>query len=482
MKKLLDSPEVIAAILTIIGTFLVSIILGFLEGRIGFESLVALFALVLLALLLYTLYRRAGQKVTLGAAAAMVVIGFVVFFVYRSIRERANATPPTVVQASPPAAAATSTGAVTPSPVQTAAPAQASPTPGPSETLPPTVPSAPTSPSAGSGVPIGVWQPVPDDLPQEILSIAVHPDDPQVVYAGATGFVYRSEDAGATWSPVSNGLPNEDVVALACASTEPPVLYAVVGVRNDTYNSDDGGVNWTRLGKIDAPMGGFVKKLYVAPADQQSLYFVSVAFTMMHSPNGGATWLPMGEGLPGDQAGEVNVLTLALHPTDPNVLYAGTGGFVGQGHGVYKSVDGGQTWAPSNRGMLDYRITAVAIDRADPQVVYAGGDSGDLFKSTNGGDTWTKLTEALSVQPYSAPRTIHAILVDPQDANRVFLLGDNSGLMFSGDGGQSWQLLGKPGDHDQPYFEIGEMFLAPRLVALVDFQHDVVWRYAEGQD
>jgi photosystem II stability/assembly factor-like uncharacterized protein len=482
MKKLLDSPEVIAAILTIIGTFLVSIILGFLEGRIGFESLVALFAIVLLALLLYALYRRAGQKVTLGAAAAMVVIGFVVFFVYRSIRERTSATPTAVVQASPTAAAATATGVVTPSPVQAAAPAQLSPTPGPSATPPPTVPSAQTPAAGGSELPIGVWQPIPDDLPQEILSIAVNPGDPQVVYAGATGFVYRSDDAGATWAPVSNGLPNEDVVALACASTEPPVLYAVVGLKNDVYISDDGGANWTRLGKIDAPMGGFVKKLCVAPADQQSLYFVSVSFTLMHSPNGGATWLPMGEGLPGDRGGEVNVLTLALHPTDPNIVYAGTGGFVGQGHGVYKSTDGGRTWAPANRGMLDYRVTAVAIDPSDPQVVYAGGDSGDLFKSTDGGDTWTKLTEALNVQPYSAPRTIHAILVDPQDANRVFLLGDNSSLMFSADGGQSWQLLGKPGDRNQPYFELAEMFLAPHLVALVDFQHDVAWRYAEDQD
>jgi hypothetical protein len=178
----------------------------------------------------------------------------------------------------------------------------------------------------------------------------------------------------------------------------------------------------------------------------------------------------------------VNVLTLAIHPTDPNVVYAGTGGFVGQGHGVYKSVDGGQTWAPANRGMLDYRITAVAIDPTDPQVVYAGGDSGDLFKSEDGGDTWAKRTEALEVQAYSAPRTIHAIAIDERDANRVFLLGDNSGLMFSGDGGQNWQMVGKPGEHDQPYFAVAEVFLTPRLVAIGGIDHDVVWRYGEGED
>jgi len=484
MKKAFDTPEVIAAIFTVIGTLLVSIILGFLEGRIGFESLVALFAIVLLGLLLYVLYRRVGQKATMGAAAAMVVIGFAVFFVYRGIRGRTSATPTAAVQAPQAletAAPTATTGAATAAPTDTAAPAQPSATPGASTTPPPSAPPGPTSAPAGAGVPIGQWQPI-DELPQKILSIAVHPDNPQLVYAGATGFVYRSEDAGATWASVSTGLPNEDVVALAHTATNPGVLYAVIGSKHAVYASDDSGVNWTQVGNIDVGMGGFVKKLYVSPANQELLYFVGVAFSLMHSPNGGTTWLPAGEGLPGDERGNVNVLTLAIHPTDPNVVYAGTGGFVGQGHGVYKSVDGGQTWTPSNRSMLDYRITAVAIDPTDPQVVYAGGDSGDLFKSEDGGDTWVKRTEALDVQAYSAPRTIHAIAIDEWDANRVFLLGDNAGLMFSGDGGQKWQMVGKPGEHDQPYFAVAEMFLTPRLVAIGGIDHDVVWRYVEGGD
>ena len=484
MKKLLDTPEIVAAIFTVIGTLLVSIMLGFLEGRIGFEPLVTLFAIVLLASLLYVLYRRAGHKVTVGAAAAMVVIGFVVFFVYRGIRERANATPTAVSNAFPSAETLTSTvaiGAATPSLDQTVAQAQPSSTPDLGAAPSPSVPPLPSSAPVGSRPPVGLWQPI-SDLPREIISIAVNPDSTRVVYAGATGFVYRSEDAGASWSSVSAGLPNEDVVALAHTPTEPAMLYAIIGSKNQVHTSDDGGVNWARLGNINASLGGFTKRLYIAPSNQQLLYFVSVTWALIYSPNGGLSWLPVGEGLPGYEEGRVNVITLAIHPTDPNIIYAGTGGFVGQGHGVYKSVDGGQTWIPSNRGMLDYRITALAIDPANPQVVYAGGDSGDLFKSTDGGDTWTRLTEALRVQEYSAPRTIHAISIDYQNANRVFLLGDNSGLMFSGDGGQKWQMLGKPGEDDQPYFSIAEVFLAPRLVVVAGLDHDVVWRYAESED
>jgi photosystem II stability/assembly factor-like uncharacterized protein len=486
MKKVLDAPEVVAAMFTVVGTLLVGIILAFLEGRIGFEPLVTLFAIVLLALLLYVLYRRAGQKVTVGAAVAMVVIGFVTFFAYRAIREQANATPTAVVEVSaatetvPPTA---TIGGVTPSPDQAVAQAQPSSTPDLGVTPSPTAPSATSSAPTESVPPIGLWQPIPD-LPREIISVAVNPDNRQVAYAGATGFVYRSDDAGATWSSVSTGLPNEDVVALAhTSSTEPPILYAIIGSRNEFLASDDGGVNWARLGDVGAPMGGFEKRLYIAPSNQQSLYFLSVASSFVYSPNGGSTWLPVGEGLPGyEEEGRVGVLTLEIHPTDPSIIYAGTGGFVGQGHGVYKSVDGGQTWMPSNRGMLDYRITALAIDPADPQVIYAGGDSGDLFKSTDGGDSWTRLSDALKVQEYSVPRTIHTISIDHQNPNRVFLLGDNSGLMFSGDGGQKWQMLGKPGEHDQPYFGTTEMFLAPRLVVIAGLEHDVVWRYAEGEE
>ncbi len=79
----------------------------------------------------------------------------------------------------------------------------------------------------------------------------------------------------------------------------------------------------------------------------------------------------MRKGLPGDE-NEVYVMSLAIDPTDANVIYAGTGGFVGQGHGVYKSTDGGDNWSASNRGLIDYRITAIAIDPADSKIVVCG--------------------------------------------------------------------------------------------------------------
>ena len=485
MKKVFGTPEVVAAIFTVVGTLLVSVILGFLEGRIGFESLLALFAFVLLAALLYALHRRAGTRATVGAGTAMVIIGFLVFFAYRGLREGANATPTVevaVASATPVPNGMATQAQPSPSPTNeaTATPAATATTvPSATSTLSPTIEPTPTlaSGSVSAPLPLGIWQPVPD-LPREILSIVRVPDDSGIVYVGTEGFVYRSEDAGATWTSVSSGLPAEDIVALCYGPTGAGALYAVVGNKGQVVQSVDGGASWSQIGKIDLVVG-FENWLFVAPRSPEHLYFLGVPRGLAYSPNAGQSWVPVGEGLPGYGDGETYVLTLATDPANANVLYAGTGGWVGNGHGVYKSTDGGMSWVPSNRGMLDYRITALAIDPGNPDVVYAGGDSGELFKSTDGGATWADLTEALHVQEYSYPGTIYTIAIDERDPERVALLGSNAALMFSGNGGASWQLLGKPGEHTQPHFSVSEVFFGPKLTVIAGVDGDAVWRYEE---
>ena len=76
------------------------------------------------------------------------------------------------------------------------------------------------------------------------------------------------------------------------------------------------------------------------------------------------------------------MLTLAVDPTIPAWSMRARVALAGQGNGVYKSMDGGLTWSAANRGMLDYRIAALAIDPTDPKIGLCGSDKGELFKST----------------------------------------------------------------------------------------------------
>ena len=139
MKKLWTSPEVFAAIITIAGTLLVSVILGFVEGRIGFGSIIALFAIFLVGAHIFFLFRRGGARMAIGGGLAMVFIGFLVFFGYRLIRDRLPATG----AETPPAIA------VTTPVLNSAVPGDAGPAENPTVEAPPATPApVATAPAA----------------------------------------------------------------------------------------------------------------------------------------------------------------------------------------------------------------------------------------------------------------------------------------------------------------------------------------------
>jgi photosystem II stability/assembly factor-like uncharacterized protein len=390
-------------------------------------------------------------------------------------------------KASKPPAVASTVAAATHTPVsvpptRTPMPAVTSPPTAtallPTNTPPPTSPPSTATPSAPT-LPAGRWQPGLD-LPRQINSLVVDPTNPQVLYAGtgdngSGSGVFKSEDAGLTWRLAANGLPSEDVTALALSPDNPLLLYAAAGVRGDIYASADGAQSWTLLG--DSGMFGMpYRRLVVAPDDGNLLFAVLVAHNLFRSSDGGQTWQPIGEGLPGDE-NSVNILSLAIDPTAPNVLYAGTGGWVGGGHGVYKSSDRGETWSAANRGLLDYRITAIAVDPALPQTIYAGADAGEFFKSTDGGQSWSDLTDELPVQMSDHP-TIREIAINPAAPNTVYLLVDDAGVVVSEDGGGKWRLLGQPGQIDYTSFTAMGIIFEPEPVVMVGIEREGGWRYA----
>ncbi len=306
---------------------------------------------------------------------------------------------------------------------------------------------ASTAPEATS-IPIkisGTWSSIAD-LPREVDVFAVNPKDPRQVFAGTPNGLFKSADGGATWQASSSGLQGLAVTGLVFSAGDAPTIYAVASNNYEIFASTDQGQTWTSKGKTGV-LGGFGASLVASPSDPQVIYFVS-GEGCVRTSDGGQSWQPLGDGLPKDQY-SLLVMTIAIDPSDPKVIYAGTGGFVGGGQGVFKSSDSGETWTASNKGMLDYRITALAVDPKNPLVVYAGGDSGDLFKSSDAGQTWTNLKDKLALRQYGEPREIRSILVDPL-TGVVYVLGDNSGLLYSLDAGNKFKLIGIPPGTEQP--------------------------------
>jgi photosystem II stability/assembly factor-like uncharacterized protein len=378
----------------------------------------------------------------------------------------AAAVPTTVAQVTAaPAPAATVEPVPTDRPQLVATPAP------PVEPIAPPTATPTATPTAGPALPIGEWQPLLD-LPRSINVFVVDPSNPQIVYAGtgengSGSGVYKSADGGATWQLAAEGLPTADVKALAINPANPNQLYAMVDVRGEVYGSSDAGATWKRLAETQL-FGGFERALFTSAADQRLVLSLARPGGLARSRDGGRTWTPLRKGLPGDEH-EVYVMSLAIDPTDANVMYAGTGGFVGQGHGVYKSTDGGDSWSASNRGMIDYRITAIAIDPTAANIVYAGSDAGELFKSEDGGQTWRNLTAQLPLDP-NAHITLQQIVFDPGDPARLYLLTPNAGLLIGSQGGAQWQVMQVPSESGSAVIKTMIVVPGPALHLLVGLE------------
>lgn len=389
--------------------------------------------------------------------------------VLQDINQEWEASPKMVEAAIAIAANTSAAPTAAPSPTAIVEP---SPTPEPIESPTPRPTSTPAFPP-------GSWSPLAD-LPRQINTVIVDPANSEILYAGAGqngsgSGVYKSEDAGLTWQLASTGLPDEDVTALAISRAEPPTVFAMVGVRGYVYASTDGAQSWKRVGNTDL-FGGFERRLYSTATNAKLLFSLARPGGLARSRDDGRTWTPIDQGLPKDEH-EVHVLSMAIDPADVSVIYAGTGGFVGQGHGVYKSTDGGDTWAPINRGMIDYRITAIAVDPTNPQTIYAGSDAGELFKSVDAGQTWDDLTAQLPLRQESHS-SIEEIYLDPAKPGTLYLLCDRAGILVSSDGGQKWSALGMPGQSESQSLTTMTILSGPSPILFIGLEREGGWRYA----
>ncbi|HET6671461.1 MAG TPA: Ig-like domain-containing protein [Pyrinomonadaceae bacterium] len=187
------------------------------------------------------------------------------------------------------------------------------------------------------------------------------------------------------------------------------------------------GWQWLGPGNI----GGRVRSIIIHPNDSQTIWLGSVSGGIWKTTNGGASWAPLA-----DFMANLAVSSMVIDPTDPNILYAGTGeGYFNgdsiRGAGVFKSTDGGATWnqLPQTAATPNwYYVDRLAISPADHQIILAATRSG-IWRSADGGTTWSR-------------RTTTSFMFDvnfhPTDGNLAIAAGDNGVARYSLDGGVTW--------------------------------------------
>ncbi len=352
------------------------------------------------------------------------------------------------------------------------------PQPAPTSAKPPeaaTSPSPESTPRASGTeslpAPGGSWEPL-SEMPTDLVALAVDPANAKLLYASTYpkgsegGGLYRTEDGGLSWERVAGneiGSPASRIDALALDGGTPPTLYAAAG--SAVLASTDGAQTWSPRGSTGLEWSS-TWQLWIAPSDREVLTIrtqVEDTAPLVRSVDGGRSWTRVDEGVPG------RIISLALHPTDAGVLYAGTP------NGVFKTTDGGRTWAPASKGIEgDLSVKALAIDPTDPDTVYAGGDPG-LVKSTDGGRHWT------SLEPGPCPGEFcchsEAIVPDPATSGRVYMLCSGApALATSDDGGANWRVLGS-GEPERWVVTVCEASLAPDLVFVCSEKDTGGWRY-----
>lgn len=237
---------------------------------------------------------------------------------------------------------------------------------------------------------------------------------PNLYYMGATGGgVWRTKDGGSTWESISDGHFGGSIGAVSVAESDPNVIYV-------------GGGEKTLRGNM------------------------SYGYGMYKSVDAGKNWEHIGL----DNSRHIS--RIRIHPQNPDILYVAVMGDIfkdSEERGVYKSIDGGKTW--QRKLFVNNRAGAVdlILDPNNPRIMYAstwnvrrspsnfssGGPGSDIWKSTDSGENWEKLSENKGLP--KGVWGISGITVSPQNSNRVWAIIENEdgGVFRSDDAGKTWQ-------------------------------------------
>jgi len=289
-----------------------------------------------------------------------------------------------------------------------------------------------------------------------ISAIDAYEEDPRILYVGAaSGGLWKSTNGGTKFKPVFDKY-TQSIGAIAIDQNHPDTVWVGTGepwTRNSVsigdgiYKTTDGGENWKNIGIENTERIG---RIVVHPENSDVVYVAALGHLwnaneergVYKTTDGGKTWEKV---LYVDE--NTGCADITMDPEDPDILYAGMWDFRrkawtfrsgGPGSGLYKTTDGGNNWKRLTKDLPEKTLGRIAVDVSpvDPNIVYAliESDSSALYRSEDKGGSWTKVNTTIPIK--ERPFYFSYILADPVDTNRVYKpsfnlhASDNKGKNF----------------------------------------------------
>ncbi|MGB5404945.1 WD40/YVTN/BNR-like repeat-containing protein [Robiginitalea sp.] len=308
----------------------------------------------------------------------------------------------------------------------------------------------------------------PAFLSGRIADIAIHPENDNVWYvAVGSGGVWKTENAGTTWIPLFDKQSSYSTGCVTLDPSNPSIVWVGsgedVGGRHvaygdGVYRSKDGGATWENLGLKGTE---HIARIVVHP-DNSDVVWVAAQGPLWNkggergvykTTDGGLTWNRV---LGNDEW--TGATDLIMDPRDPQVLYAATwdrhrtvaalmGG--GPGSGIHRSTDGGETWVKLTTGLPKSNMgkIGIAISPQQPDVLYAAIEldrkTGGVFRSADRGASWKKMSNTVSGA--TGPHYYQELFASPHEFDRLYLM--NVRVLTSGDGGKTFVQLKEEEKH-----------------------------------
>lgn len=244
-----------------------------------------------------------------------------------------------------------------------------------------------------------------------VNDVAVDEQDFRTVCAAVLGGAFKTIDGGASWSDITNGLPNLSLRTIVIDPLNANTVYA--GTDGGVFKSTDGGASWSAASAGLASIK--IRDLQFSTIDRRALYASADNGGIHKTLDGGNTWIEINEGM-----GRTDIASLAFDSANSNVIYA-----VGFGS-AYKTTDTGATWKSLP---ITGNLAAVAVDPSNSSTVYIGDRFNATSRSTDAGASWLRLSNA---------RADHNVQCFGVGSGVVYLGGDANGVFKTTDQGNSW--------------------------------------------